>query len=97
MFPYYFLRFSGPILMFLIGVKILSGYALSGNVISETLSKSHREDFIDNLLIPLFLFHGFYGLRLFLIELGIDRERFLFWLFTLLSLIAYGLMYFFLF
>lgn len=82
--------------MFLIGVKILSGYALTGKIDSEILSNFHREDIIDKFLIPLFLFHGFYGLRLFFIELGIDRERFLFWLFTIISLITYGLIYYFL-
>jgi hypothetical protein len=28
MFPYYFIRFSGPLLLILVGLKILSGYAL---------------------------------------------------------------------
>jgi|YelNatPaOPRAMG01_1025707.scaffolds.fasta_scaffold147115_1 succinate dehydrogenase/fumarate reductase cytochrome b subunit len=96
MFPYYFLRISGPILIFLLGIKIISGYALSGKIDSDILSGLHREEVIDKILIPLFLFHSFYGLRLFLIELGIDKERFLFWLFTIISLITYGLIYYFL-
>jgi hypothetical protein len=32
MFPYYFLRFSGPLLLILVGLKILSGYALVGKI-----------------------------------------------------------------
>jgi hypothetical protein len=28
MFPYYFIRFSGPLLLILVGLKILSGYSL---------------------------------------------------------------------
>jgi hypothetical protein len=32
MFPYYFLRFSGPLLLILVGLKILSGYALVGRI-----------------------------------------------------------------
>ena len=32
MFPYYFIRFSGPVLFVLVGLKVLSGYALVGKI-----------------------------------------------------------------
>ena len=32
MFPYYFIRFSGPLLLILVGLKILSGFALIGRI-----------------------------------------------------------------
>jgi hypothetical protein len=32
MFPYYFIRFSGPLLLILVGLKILSGYSFVGKI-----------------------------------------------------------------
>ncbi len=95
MFSYYFLRLSGPVLIILFGIKILSGYALTGRIDSKWLAKFHDERIFDILLLPLFLFHGFYGMRLFILDLGFNKEKLLFWLSTILSLIIYGLIYFF--
>ena len=88
MFPYYFIRFSGPLLLFLVGLKILSGYALVGRLNGiPWLSGLHENRTLDILLLFLFVFHACYGLRLFLIELGmVKREKVLFWTFTLISI-----------
>jgi succinate dehydrogenase/fumarate reductase cytochrome b subunit len=99
MFPYYFLRFSGPVLFILVGLKILSGYALTGKI-GEILwlSGLHDNRALDLFLLVLFIFHAFYGLRLFLIDLGMmNRERLLFWISTILSvgLLTFSLIYFF--
>ena len=99
MFPYYFLRFSGPVLFILVGLKILSGYALTEKVGGILLlSGLHDNRALDLSLLVLFLFHAFYGLRLFLIDLGMmNRERLLFWISTILSagLLIFSLVYFF--
>jgi succinate dehydrogenase/fumarate reductase cytochrome b subunit len=86
MFPYYFLRFSGPLLLILVGLKILSGYALVGRI-NEVLwlSSLHENRTLDLLLLFVFIFHSLYGLRLFLIDLGMKRERLLFWGFTIMG------------
>jgi succinate dehydrogenase/fumarate reductase cytochrome b subunit len=87
MFPYYFIRFSGPLLLILVGVKILSGYALIGRISGISwLSDLHQNRALDVLLLFLFIFHAFYGLRLFLIDLGMmKKEKPLFWIFTVIS------------
>ncbi len=87
MFPYYFLRFSGPLLLVVVGLKLLSGYALTGKVTAPPwLSGLHESRVLDVLLLFLFIYHALYGLRLFLIDLGmVKRESLLFWAATLVS------------
>ena len=89
MFPYYFIRFSGPVLFVLVGLKLLSGYAVVGRAPGLSwLSPLHESRLLDVLLLILFIFHAFYGLRLFLIDLGmVKRERLLFWVATIVSVI----------
>ncbi len=99
MFPYYFLRFSGPVLFILVGLKILSGYSLIGKIgVISWLSGLHDNRALDLSLLAFFIYHALYGLRLFLIDLGMmSRERLLFWIFTILSagLLIFSLIYFF--
>jgi succinate dehydrogenase/fumarate reductase cytochrome b subunit len=86
MFPYYFIRFSGPLLLLLVGLKILSGYSLVGRIQARWLSSLHTNNTLDVLLLFVFIFHALYGLRLFLIDWGmVKHEKTLFWAFTLLS------------
>jgi len=96
MFPYYFLRFSGPLLLVLVGLKILSGYSLVGKFgESSWLSRLHQNQTFDLILLFVFIFHACYGLRLFLIDLGmVKQEKFLFWAFTILSTGLFVLSYF---
>jgi len=98
-FPYYFLRFSGPVLFILVGLKILSGYSLIGKIGAISwLSGLHDNRALDLSLLAFFIYHALYGLRLFLIDLGMmSRERLLFWIFTILStgLLIFSLIYFF--
>ena len=99
MFPYYFIRFSGPLLFILVGLKILSGYALTGKIQGMSwLTNLHLSRSLDFSLIFLFIFHALYGLRLFLIDLGmVKQESLLFWGFTIVSagLFAFSYIYFF--
>jgi succinate dehydrogenase/fumarate reductase cytochrome b subunit len=95
MFPYYFIRFSGPLLLILVGLKMLSGYALMGNAPEVSwLSDLHQNRTLDLLLLLFFIFHALYGLRLFIIDLGMmKQEKLLFWAFTAMSLILVVLSY----
>jgi succinate dehydrogenase/fumarate reductase cytochrome b subunit len=99
MFPYYFLRFSGPALLILVGIKILSGYALIGKIGEPAwLSGLHENRVLDVLLLFLFFFHALYGMRLFLIDIGMVRqEKLLFWASNLLGagLLIFSLVFFF--
>ncbi len=87
MFPYYFIRFSGPLLLILVGTKILSGYSLVGKIQGISwLTNLHVNKTLDLLLLFTFIFHALYGLRLFLIDLGmVKQEKLLFWAFTIIS------------
>ncbi len=94
MFPYYFLRFSGPLLLILVGLKILSGYVLVGRIDGALwLSNLHENRTLDLLLLFVFIFHSLYGLRLFLIDLGMKQERLLFWAFTIMGCVIFGFSY----
>jgi succinate dehydrogenase/fumarate reductase cytochrome b subunit len=96
MFPYYFIRFSGPILFVLVGLKVLSGYAVVGRAPDLSwLSPLHESRSLDVLLLALFIFHALYGLRLFLIDLGmVKHERLLFWSATIVSAVLLVFSYF---
>ena len=99
MFPYYFIRFSGPLLLILVGLKILSGYSLVGKIRGNLLAfRSPSKSDLDILLLFVFIFHALYGLRLFLIDLGmVKQEKLLFWIFTIMSagLFIFSYIYFF--
>jgi succinate dehydrogenase/fumarate reductase cytochrome b subunit len=98
MFPYYFIRFSGPLLLILVGLKILSGYSLVGRIQASWLSNLHINKTLDVLLLFVFIFHALYGLRLFLIDLGmVKQEKALYWAFTVISAGLFAFSYAYLF
>ncbi|OGP92662.1 MAG: hypothetical protein A2156_04730 [Deltaproteobacteria bacterium RBG_16_48_10] len=99
MFPYYFIRFSGPFLLILVGLKILSGYSLTGKITGISwLPGLHENRILDLLLISLFIFHALYGVRLFLIDFGMmKREKFLFWVSSIVGIGLFFLSYVYLF
>jgi succinate dehydrogenase/fumarate reductase cytochrome b subunit len=99
MFSYYFIRFSGPLLFILVGLKILSGYALTGRIQGMPwLPVLHQNRTLDFLLLFMFIFHALYGLRLFFIDLGMMRqERLLFWTSSAVAAVALVLSYFYFF
>jgi len=94
MFPYYFLRFSGPVLLIFVGIKILSGYSLVGSIEQIAwLSSLHENRTLDLSLLFVFILHALYGVRLFLIDLGMTQERFLFWAATAMGLVLFAFSY----
>jgi hypothetical protein len=57
MFPYYFLRFSGPTLFILVALKVLSGYALTGKLAGLSwISGLHENRLLDISLLFTFIF-----------------------------------------
>src|SRR5438132_9670380 len=71
-------RISAVCLFLLIPVKIYTGWAAKGKVpdLPEALGSARKVHFnsgIDILLLLFFLLHGFYGLRVILIDLGVIR------------------------
>ncbi len=47
----------------------------------------HANPFSDTLLIILIVFHALYGLRTVIIDLGLKKEKLLFWIFTLIAVL----------
>ena len=77
-------RISAVVLFLLIPVKIYTGWAARGKVpdVPEWLGSGKRIHFnatIDILLLLCFLLHGFYGLRVILIDVGVIKEDRWFW------------------
>jgi succinate dehydrogenase hydrophobic anchor subunit len=76
-------RISAVLLFLLIPLKIYSGWAAKGKVpFPDWMGASRKVHFnsaIDILLLLCFLLHGFYGLRVILIDFGIIKEDKFFW------------------
>ena len=77
-------RISAVCLFLLIPIKIYTGWASKGKVpeLPQFLGsgkKVHLNSTLDILLLLFFLLHGFYGLRVILIDLGWIREDKFFW------------------
>lgn len=76
-------RISAILLFLLIPLKIYSGWAARGKVHYPdwmgSSKKLHFNSAIDILLLLCFLLHGFYGLRVILIDFGVIREDKFFW------------------
>ena len=88
MFIWVFHRVSGLLLILLLGVKFLTSFFLMTKAQKPDWALVlHTNPFTDTLLIILIVFHAFYGLRTVIIDLGVRKEKLLFWVFTLLSII----------
>ena len=87
-------RVSAIGLFLLIPVKIYTGWAARDMVpYPDFLGSSKRVHFstgIDVALLLFFLLHGFYGLRVILIDLGLLREDTFFWRTLGVALILFG-------
>jgi succinate dehydrogenase cytochrome b556 subunit len=93
MFIWIFHRLSGVLLIFLLVFQLSTGFFQASSSQSEwvrTAAALHRHPPLVCLLVFLVVFHGLYGLRTILLDLGLKREKLLFWLFTLLGSVCYG-------
>jgi len=93
MFVWVFHRVSGLLLILLIGIKFLTSFFLmTKEQKPDWALVLHTNPFIDTLLIISVVFHALYGLRTVAIDLGLRKEKLLFWVSTLLSLVLSGLL-----
>jgi succinate dehydrogenase hydrophobic anchor subunit len=84
-------RVSAICLFFLIPIKIYTGWASKGKVPDfGSAKKVHLNSTLDILLLLFFLVHGFYGLRVILIDLGVIRAESFFWRTLALTLGIFG-------
>ncbi|MFC2169573.1 hypothetical protein ACFLRM_03255 [Acidobacteriota bacterium] len=89
MFVWIFHRISGLILILLLGIKLFTSFFLMTKTQKPDWALVlHTNPFSDTLLILLVVFHAFYGLRTVVIDLGFRKEKPLFWIFTLLSIVV---------
>ena len=97
MFIWLFHRLSGLTLIVLIGLKILTGfYLLPADNHPDWALSLHRHPVIDVLIIVLFTFHSIYGIRTVIIDLGLRKEKMLFWVSNITAgIISAVLIYFF--
>jgi len=88
MFIWIFHRLSGLLLILLLGLKFVTSFFLMTKAQKPDWALVlHTNPLSDTLLIVLIVFHAFYGLRTVIIDLGVRKEKLLFWIFTLLSLV----------
>ncbi len=93
MFVWIFHRISGLLLILLIGIKLLTSFFLmTKEQKPDWALVLHTNPLIDTLLIIAVVFHALYGLRTVAIDLGLRKEKLLFWVSTLLSLVLSGLL-----
>jgi len=83
-------RISAVCLFLLIPLKIYSGWAARDKVPQLGLRKIHFNSTVDILLLLFFLLHGFYGLRVILIDLGWIREERFFWRTLTVAMLIFG-------
>src|SRR5437762_12365924 len=77
-------RISAIALFLLITIKIYTGWAAKDKVpypkiFGDSPKHVHLNSGIDIALLLFFLLHGFYGLRIILIDFGVIREDSYFW------------------
>ncbi len=97
MFVWVFHRVSGILLIFLMGFKIYTGFGVAGAFGEDVVpywSNLHSNLAVDLVSILLFIYHSLYGLRTCLLDLGIKREKEMFWGFSIIGFITYLLVCF---
>ena len=86
MFVWVFHRITGLLLIVLLSLKLLTSFFLmTKEQKPDWALVLHTNPFTDSLLILSVVFHALYGLRTVLIDLGLRKEKLLFWIFTLLG------------
>jgi len=84
-FVWVFHRVSGVALIFLIGFQLFTGFFQASAASSESIrimAGLHKHAAVNCLTVFLFVFHALYGVRTILLDLGLRREKLLFWVCT---------------
>lgn len=80
MFVWLVHRVSGLFLVALFAIKIVTAFFLyTKGTKPEWALLLHRQPFADLLILVLFSFHALYGLKTVIYDLGLRREKLLFW------------------
>lgn len=87
-----FHRVSGVLLILLLSLKFVTGFGLSehfGQDAIETSRGLHSNIVLDLLLLFLFIFHTAYGIRTIVFDLGVRKEKQLFWGATIIGAVLF--------
>lgn len=93
MFVWVFHRISGLLLIVLIGFQLFTGFFQASDSSSDlvkTFAALHQHAALNGLLVFLVIFHALYGVRTILMDLGVKREKLLFWGSTVLGLVLFA-------
>ena len=94
MFAWIFHRVSGVLLILLLLLQVFTGYFQANPTVSEDVQESafelHKQVYLNSFLVFLFIFHSLYGIRTILMDLGVRKEKLLFWAFTGLGLLLFA-------
>ncbi len=86
MFVWIFHRISGLLLILLLSLKFLTSFFLmTKEQKPDWALVLHTNPITDTLLIISIVYHALYGLRTVIIDLGVRKEKQLFWIFTFLG------------
>ncbi len=86
MFIWVFHRVTGLLLIGLLGIKFLTSFFLMTKAQKPDWALLlHTNPLTDTFLIVAGVYHAFYGLRTIVIDLGVRKEKALFWIFTSLG------------
>jgi len=89
MFVWVFHRVSGVLLILLLAVKFLTSFFLmTKGQKPDWALLLHTNPLTDTFLIIAATYHAFYGLRTVIIDLGVRKEKLLFWIFTSLGTVV---------
>jgi len=91
-FVWIFHRISGILLIFLLPLQLLTGFFQASSSNSEAVravAGLHKYPALNYLLVFLIVFHALYGVRTMLLDLGVKREKLLFWVCTVLGIILF--------
>jgi succinate dehydrogenase/fumarate reductase cytochrome b subunit len=73
-------------------IKIITGYGILGRLGYENIEPMrsfHRNPFVEVPIFLLFIYHAIYGIRTSLIDLGLRKEKLLFWVSNALGFVLF--------
>ena len=92
MFVWIFHRVSGVLLIFLLLLQLVTGFfqaSTSNSDLVVAMAKLHEHAVLNCLMVFLLVFHSLYGIRTILMDLGLGREKLLFWCSNALGLLIF--------
>ena len=92
MFVWIFHRVTGVLLIFLLGFQLFTGFYQASSSNQEfvaVIADLHRHAALNCVMVFCAMFHASYGIRTILMDLGLRREKLLFWVCTLVAAALY--------